>query len=259
MKLVEIDQTNQQSFFNCLCPDSPGLKKIARERENWYREFYSRGYRAKLLLDERNRILGKCHYIPIEYSPLIGKDILVILCIYVHMHNVQPGDQRGRGYGRYMISEIEKTAKREGCGGVATWAMDWHWNPMSFYIHMGYVESDRIDKAVVLWKPFHDILPPRFIRQHPMDGDKSRVNVMVCDNAWCDGYEKLHLARKAVKEVKDIVDYYETICPCHGRMLHLGHVGGIFLDGEPYRPLELPGKPADLRNAILEKYRNKVK
>jgi GNAT superfamily N-acetyltransferase len=256
MELIDIAPANQKLFFTCLCPDEKGWGRVVRERSRWYQEFRDKGYEAKVLLNDNAEIVGKCHYIPVEYSPLIGKDLLVILCLYVQMHN-NIGDQRGKGYGRFMLREIEKIARIKGFGGVATWAMDWHWNPMSFYTHMGYLEVDRIDKAVVLWKPFREILPPRFIRLHPFMQNKEKVSVVVSDNAWCNGNEKLRVAREAVKGLKGKVDYYETICPFKGRMLHLGYVGGIFLNGNPYKPYELVGEPEELRETILKIYKNK--
>jgi GNAT superfamily N-acetyltransferase len=257
MQLIDIDSKNQQMFFSCLYPDIKGMEYVMDEREKWYRDFYKKGYRAKLLINEENKIAGKCHFVPIEYSPLIGKDLLVILCIYVHLHDHYIGDQRGKGFGRFMLQEIEKIARSEGYGGVATWAMDWHWNPMSFYVHMGYQVADRIDKAVVMWKPFRDMIAPRFSRMHPMKKNATKVQVVVSDNAWCNGNNKLRVAREAVSELKDQVDYFEIICPCHGRMLHLGYVGGIFLDGEAYRPYEFVGEPDDLKDTILRLYQEK--
>lgn len=257
MQLIDINKKNQDLFFSCLWTGNQGMEKVIHERKKWYQEFHKKGYRAKLLINEENKIAGKCHYVPIEYSPLIGKDLLVILCLYVHLHDHYIGDQRGKGYGRFMLQEIEQIARLEGYGGVATWAMDWHWNPMSFYIHMGYQEADRIDKAVVLWKPFRDMIAPRFSRVHPLKENATKVQVVVSDNAWCNGNNKLEVVRKAVRDLKDQVDYFETICPCHGRMLHLGYVGGIFLDGEPYRPYELVGEPGDLRDEILRRYQEK--
>jgi GNAT superfamily N-acetyltransferase len=258
MELLDIKSNNEKLFFTCLYPDEKGMESIIRERNKWYREFRDKGYEAKVLENDRGEIVGKCHIIPVEYSPLIGKDLLVILCLYVHLHDNYVGDQRGKGYGRFMLRQIEKTARTKGYGGVATWAMDWHWNPMSFYTHMGYVEADRIDRAVVLWKPFREMIAPRFNRIHPIKESKEKVSVVVSDNAWCNGNNKIRVAREAVKDLKDKIDYYETVCPCHGRMLHLGYVGGIFLDGKPYRPYERVGDAGELRETILKLYKEKT-
>jgi GNAT superfamily N-acetyltransferase len=257
MQLIDINRKNQKYFFTCLWPEKEGWNNIINERKKWYNDFRKKGYQAKLLMNEEGQIAGKCHYVPIEYSPLIGKDLLVILCLYVHVYDHYIGDQRGKGYGRFMLYEVEKMARSEGYGGVATWAMDWHWNPMTFYVHMGYREADRIDKAVVLWKPFRDMIAPRFNRIHPHKKIKRKVQIVVSDNAWCNGNNKIRVVREAIRDLKDKVDYYETLCPCHGGMLHLGHVGGIFLDGEPYKPYELVGEPDELRNTIIALYEEK--
>ncbi len=254
MELTSITKNNQHLFFSCLWPDIPGNEPVIQSRREWYLHYIDRGYEAKVLVGNNGSIVGKCQTIPVEYSPLIGKDLLVILCIYVHMYDHHSGDQRGKGYGRFMIREVEKMARSHGYCGVATWAMDWHWNPMSFYEHMGYVEVDRIDKAVVLWKPFYDAIPPRFYRMHQMAGKNCKVKVFVSDNSWCDGNQKKRIARKAIKGIEKMVEYNESFCPFYNQMLHLGHVGGVFLDGKPYKPYELIGEAEDLRHKIIELY-----
>lgn len=261
MHLSDINLENEKLFFRCLWHDSAELQPVAIARQQWYEQFKSVGYKAKLLILDDGTVCGKAHYIPIEYSPLIGKDLMVILCIYVHMYDHHPGDLRGNGYGRFMLLEIEKEARETGAKGIATWAMDWTWNPMTFYEHMRYTETDRKGKAVVLWKPFHkDAIPPRFIRMHdPGVRKKNKVNIVVCDNAWCDGFEKSRIVREAIKGIEDIVSYHEINSPCQMRMLHLGRIGGIFLDGVPYKPYQLPGNPSDLHRKIKKIYDQKIK
>jgi len=258
MELTNINKRSQHLFFSCLWPDIPRNDYVIQSRREWYSRHINKGYEAKVLIDDNGAIVGKCQTIPVEYSPLIGNDLMIILCLYVHMYDQYIGDQRGKGYGRYMLKEVENLARIRGYSGVATWAMDWHWNPKSFYEHMGYEVVDRIDKAVVLWKPFHNAIAPRFYRLHQMAGKNKKINVFVGDNAWCDGNQKTRIARKAIEGIERMVEYHESFCPCHNRMLHLGHVGGVFLDGEPYKPYELIGDPVELRQKIIELYQKKV-
>jgi hypothetical protein len=107
-----------------------------------------------------------------------------------------------------MIDRIEQDARSAGYKGVVAWAMDWDWNPASFYAHMGYAPVDREDKVVVLWKPFsEDAQPPRLLRLDPLPESQSeRVRVVVADNPWCNNNDKLAVAREAVAGIEPPVD-----------------------------------------------------
>lgn len=64
-------------------------------------------------------------------------------------------------------------------------------------------------------------------------------------------------ARKAIEGIEHLVEYREVESPGCNRILHLGHVGGVFLDGEAYRPYQLVGDSKDLRAEIVRLYAQK--
>jgi hypothetical protein len=175
------------------------------------------------------------------------------------MYDCPPGNQRGKGYGRFMLNAVEAEARAGGSKGLAVWAMDWDWNPVSFYLHAGFVEADRNDKVVAAWKPFaRDAEPPKILCRPELPKLSSKkVSVVVADNAWCNGFHKKQIAREAITDLEDIVDYHEVPPPCDGRIIHIGTVGGVFIDGDPYRPYQLIGESADLRQAIMERKQQK--
>ncbi len=255
-EFAEITDDTAHAFFSCL--DAPPSYDM-RVREQWYAEHKRIGYRAKVLKVD-GRVVGKCHYGPIEISPLAGSNTTVIFCLCVHIYDERPpGDQRGHGYGRFMLEAVEEEARNAGAQAVAAWAMDWHWNPASFYLHAGYTEVDREDRVVAVWKPFRaDAELPMILRvtnQPPVRAD--RVTVFVADNAWCNGFDKRRVAREAVEGLEGIVEYTEAEPPCGGRIIHLGHVGGVYLDGEPYRPYDFIGESSQLRRHIIDLYETK--
>jgi len=259
MQLVDISAETERAFFTCLHLEEPEDWESTAHSREWYARYKDKGYRAQVLILDDGRIVGKCHYIPIEHSPFIGKDLLAILCLCVHMYEYRVGDQRGRGYGRFMLDHIEQYARSLGFRGVVAWAMDWHWNPVSFYEHMGYSRVDAEDKVVVVWKPFAgDAEPPSLLRLDTVPGTcDDKVHVVVADNPWCDGNQRLMTAREAIKGIEHLVEYTEAKPPCRDRMIHLGYVGGIFLDGRPHRPYELIGDASDLRAEIIRLYEHK--
>jgi hypothetical protein len=176
------------------------------------------------------------------------------------MYEHHIGDQRHRGFGSFMLEQIELDACTSGYKGVVAWAMDWEvWNPVSFYEHMGYIRADQEGKVVAVWKSFsEEANPPRLLRLDlpPLDSGE-KVSVLVADNAWCDDCDKRSVTKEAIKGIEDLVEFTETRPPCWGRGLHLGNLGGIFLDGDPYRPYQVIGEPEDLRSEIIRRYEGK--
>ncbi|MBN1360493.1 MAG: GNAT family N-acetyltransferase [Sedimentisphaerales bacterium] len=258
MEFAEITDETAPAFFSCLHLEEPQDPESTISGRQWYAAHKDKGYRAKVLTVDGS-VVGKCHYGPIEISPLEGKNTTVIFCLCVHPYEYPPGDHRDKGYGRFMLEAVEKDARDAGVQAVAAWAMDWHWNPVSFYLHAGYTEVDREDKVVAVWKPFAaGAEPPRILRLPSLPPARAdRVTVLVADNPWCDGFDKKRVAREAVEGLEDIVDYIEVAPPYDGRMIHLGRVGGVYLDGEPYRPYELIGASSELRRCIMERSERK--
>jgi GNAT superfamily N-acetyltransferase len=260
MQLIDIDADTASAFFTCLHLEEPENLEWTDDRRKWYAEYRDKGYRARVLVLDKGSIVGKCHTIPIEHSPFVGRDLLAILCIYVHMYEHHVGDQRRRGFGRFMLNQVEQEAQSLGFKGVAAWAMDWeHWNPVSFYEHMGYSRVDQEDKVVVVWKPFgRDAEPPRLLRLDSIPGARrEKVRVLVADNQWCDSNDKLTTARKAIEGIEHLVEFTQAGPPWCNRILHLGYVGGVFLDGKAYRPYQPIGDSKDLRAAIIRLYEQK--
>ena len=259
MKLIDVTQKTENIFFRCLHDEQPEDPQQISIRRQWYERNKNNGLRAKLLMLDNNRIGGLCQYIPIEYSHLVGEDLLAILCIWVHGYDHGVGIQQSKGYGRFMLNSIEEDARLSGAKGVAAWGMDWviNWMPVSFYEQMGYAQIDREDKVVVVWKPFsEDAKPPKLLRlDNPPPKGTGKVNVTVAVNGWCGCY-KVFCAREAVAGLEDIVDYTEVDAPDRATILHLGNVGGVYLDGEVFQPYQLCTSDA-LRAEIIRLYEEK--
>jgi hypothetical protein len=124
---------------------------------------------------------------------------------------------------------------------------------------MGLSRIDREDKVVAVWKPFcSDAEPPGLLRLDSVaDAGREKVNVLVADNPWCNSNEKLMTAREAIKGSEHLVEYTEVGAPWHNRIIHLGHVGGVFLEGMAYRPYRLIGGSEDLRAETIRLYEQK--
>ncbi len=256
MKLIAIDRDTEGTFFRCLHDEKPENPKVIELRRRWYDRFKKKGLRAKVLVRENNVVVGLCQYIPIEYSHLIGEDLFVILCIWVHGYEHLVGNQQGQGCGRLILERIEEDAKVSGAKGVAAWGMDFpHWNPVSFYEHMGYSPVDTRGPVVLVWKQFaEDASPPALlhVNRHPMRG-MSKVRVTVFVNGWCGGgCECCVKARQAVAGLGNLVTYEEIDTSDRANLMVWGHDDAVFVDDRPFRPYAPPWTSEELRAEILE-------
>ncbi len=258
MRLVDVTEKTENAFFRCLHLEIPEDREVTAVRRRWYERHKDKGLRAKVLMLEDDQIAGLCQYLPIEHSPLLGEDLLVILCFWVHGYEHLVGNQQGRGMGRFMLHSIENDARSSGARGVAAWGMDWeiNWMPVAFYERMGYARVDSEDKVVVLWKPFGpDAGPPSLRRLTlPPQEASGKVKVTVATSGWCSGCQKLFNARKAVAGLEDMVEYEELDPPEDATLLQLGTLGGIFLDGKAFKPYEPPSPSDEVRAEILRLY-----
>ncbi len=98
MKIVEIDKTTEGTFFRCLHDEKPDDPRVTGLRRDWYEKTKPKGLRAKVLIDDNGDVVGLCQYLPIEHSPFEGKDLLAILCIWVHGYEHLIGNQQNKGY-----------------------------------------------------------------------------------------------------------------------------------------------------------------
>ena len=107
MRIVDVSADTERAFFTCLHLEEPENLESTAHSRNWYAEHKGKGYKAQVLILDDGSIVGKCHYISIEYSPFVGRDLLAILCICVWPYEHHVGDQRCRGYGRFMLNHVE--------------------------------------------------------------------------------------------------------------------------------------------------------
>jgi hypothetical protein len=240
MKLLDIDAKTEDTFFRCLHDEKPQDPRVLALRRRWYDGRKDKGLRAKVLVLDGGEVVGLCQYLPIEYSQLIGQDLMAILCIWVHGYEHHVGNRQKQGYGRFILDCIEQDARASGVKGVAAWGMDFpYWNPVSFYEHMGYVRCDVDDPVVLVWKRFaDDAAPPRLMRtlRTPAPG-AGKVNVTVFHNGWCaGGCEQCVTTRKAVAGLEDAVEYHEVDASDRATMLSWGIDECVYIDDTPLYP-----------------------
>jgi hypothetical protein len=88
-----------------------------RKKIEWFKEYYPKGLRIKVILSKKGGYQGMLEYIPGQYAhrPVDAKGYMFIHCIFVGFKN----EFKGKGYASSLIDECIKDAKKEKMLGVA--------------------------------------------------------------------------------------------------------------------------------------------
>jgi GNAT superfamily N-acetyltransferase len=188
MKIIDITTETEDQYFCCLEEWSDEIKEAGDYKQKWYLQMKDKGLRVKFALDENNIIGGMIQYIPIEHSIFSGRNLYVVLCIWVHGHKQGRGDYRGKGMGKALLKAAEEDAELLGADGLVTWGLIIPvFMRASWFKRHGYKRVAKSGIMRLLWKPFtENALPPKFNRakKKPEKGD-SKVNVTLFRNGWC--------------------------------------------------------------------------
>jgi GNAT superfamily N-acetyltransferase len=244
MRLCEIDESTEDTFYRCLHDEIPADPRVIAMRREWRAMYRPKGHRAKVLLDDLDQVVGLANYIPVEHSPYEGRNLMAILCMWIHGYDHLIGNQQSRGYGRFVLAEIEADARASGCDGLTVWAKDYDaWNPVSFYEHMGFERVDQAGLDVLAWKPFNDqARSPGFIKPNTLPAlaaeDADRVHVAGVFNGWCGGGCQLcMMTRDVAAELGDKVVLTEIYAHEKEDMRQRGaSIDVVHVEGVSYRP-----------------------
>ncbi len=262
MELREIDKTTEDTFLRCLHDEIPADPRVMAMRREWRAIYQPKGHRAKVLKDDSGQVVGLTNYIPIEFSPYEGMNLMAILCMWIHGYDHLVGNQQSRGYGRFMLEQIEQDARESGCDGMTVWGKDYDaWNPVSFYEHMGYQRADSIGKDVLVWKPFNEqAKAPGLLRpEHeaiPIRDSDGRVQITNITNGWCGGgCHQCMLVRDTVAEIEDKVELIQVYAHDKAEMrIHGTSFDTVAIEGSLFMPDGPPYGKEELKQALLKQH-----
>jgi hypothetical protein len=188
MKIADITSETENQYFCCLEEWSDDIKEAGNGKQKWYNQMKDKGLKVKFALDSNNVIGGMIQYIPIEHSIFEGKDLNVVLCIWVHGHKQGRGDYRKKGMGKALLKAAEEDSMHFGAKGLVTWGLIIPvFMQASWFKRHGYKMVDKSGIMRLLWKPFIDsAVPPRFRKpvKKPEKG-KDIVNLTLLRTGWC--------------------------------------------------------------------------
>lgn len=261
MNIIDISPVTEEIYFCCLEDWSDEMKESGDHKQRWYERMKEKGVRVKLAKNEDEVISGMIQYLPIEHSMFEGKNLHVVLCIWVHGHKQGIGDQRKKGMGKALLKAAEDDCRETGSGGLVTWGLGIPaFMRASWFKKHGYKVVDKSGVMRLLWKPFNDeVPPPKFMKKKKKPGKgNSKVDISIFKTGWCPAmniaYERTLRASKALRDRIDLKEY-DTV----DRKIveEWGITDGIFIDGKELRTG--PPPPYEKVRRKIEKRARKIK
>lgn len=216
MKIIAMTPEHEQLYFVCLEDWSDEMAEAGSHKARWYEKMKDKGLRVRLATDDEGNIGGMIQYIPIEYSFVSGKDMYVILCIWVHGHKEGRGDFTGKGMGSALLKAAEDDVRQLGKKGIIAWGITLpFFMKASWFKKHEYRKVDKDGITALLWKPFaEDAVVPSLIleKKKPVKG-KGVVRIDSFINGWCPASNIVfERAKRAALEFGSKVEFnaYDT-------------------------------------------------
>ncbi|MBW1916294.1 MAG: GNAT family N-acetyltransferase [Deltaproteobacteria bacterium] len=236
MKIVNISPENESLYYCCLEDWSEEMKEAGDHKQRWYKCMKNKGVRVKFAVDENDVIGGMIQYLPIEYSMCEGKDLYLILCIWVHGYKEGRGNFRKKGMGKALLKAAEEDCKEIGTNGLVAWGLGIPvWMKASWYKRQGYKVIDRKGIMRLVWKPFNETaVKPSFIKTKKKPGKgEEKVNISMFRNGWCPAMNITHeRTLRAIKEFEDKIELKEYDTLDREVIDEWGISDGIYIDGK---------------------------
>jgi L-amino acid N-acyltransferase YncA len=114
-EIVNLTPENIAAYGVCGYKDTKHLE--LRRKIDWFKEYYPKGLRIKVVISVKNGYQGMLEYIPGKYAhrPVDAAEYMFIHCIFVGFKK----ECKGKGYATALIDECIKDAKKTHMQGVA--------------------------------------------------------------------------------------------------------------------------------------------
>ena len=258
MKIIDLDEHHQPTFFACLEDWSEEMKESGNHKEIWYSKMIENGIRVKLAVDENDVAVGMIQYIPIEHSFVEGEDLYFIFCIWVHGYKKGIGNFQKKGIGKDLLQAAEEDVREKGAKGIVAWGISFpFWMKASWFKKHGYKKVDKQDMAVLMWKSFtKDAIPPKWVKQKKSPQKiAGKVTVTSFKNGWCPAQNlTFERAKRAVAEFGSKVEFKEIDTFQNKTFEEWGITDALYIDEKLVRT----GPPPSYKK-IKKKIANRVK
>jgi GNAT superfamily N-acetyltransferase len=214
MRIIDLTPEYEKLYFCCLEDWSDEIKEAGDHKECWYRKVKDKGLRVKLAQEDDGTIGGMIQYLPVGLSFVEGRDLYMIMCIWIHGHKAGRGNHQKKGLGKALLKAAEDDVRNLGGKGIAAWGIIFpFFMRASWFKKQGYSVTDKDGMMRLLWKPFtNDAIPPLFIKRKKKPVMKpGRINVSLFLNGWCPAqnmvYERTKRALSGFEHCTELNEY----------------------------------------------------
>lgn len=237
MKIVDIDESTVPTYCKCLEDWSEEFADAGSHKLEWYEKSKKNGLRVKLAKDEENRTVGMIHYIPIEYSPVEGKDSYYVYCVWVHGYKEGVGNNQKKGVGKALLNAAEEDVRALGGKALVAWGIRMpFFMRSSWFKKQGYKHADGSGMMELVIKEFDGpVEKPRFIAQKAKpESGKDRVNLTCFLNGWCPSQAMVYeRAKRIAAEFPEKVEFVPVDTFEKAAIREYGIADALFVDGKP--------------------------
>lgn len=236
MRVIDLEEKYNNSYFNCLEGWSEEMKEAGDHKACWYNKYKEKGLRVKIAVDDKDVVAGMIQYLPAEESVIEGGGLYFVLCIWVHGYKEGIGNYQGRGIGIALLDAAENDARKQGAKGMAAWGM-WlpFWMKSSWFKKQGYKKADRDFISLLVWKAFSaDAVKPHWIRpKKKVTTQPGKVTVTAFLNGWCPAQNAIYeRAKRACLEFGDKVIFESIDTSERSIFMEWGISDGLYVDGK---------------------------
>jgi GNAT superfamily N-acetyltransferase len=236
MQIVDLADEHVPTYLCCLEDWSEEMTEAGDLKRLWYDRMKDRGLRVKLAVDA-DQPVGMIQYLPIEHSIADGRDLYMVLCIWVHGYKGKGvGDHQGHGIGTALLEAAEEDARALGARGMAAWGITMpFWMRSSWFKRHGYLSADTANGSELVWKPFQaDAEAPEWIPSGPApEPVEGQVTLTGFVSGWCPSmnltYER---AKRVAHEVGPPVTFVSIDTTDHEDKVRVGQSDTVYLDGK---------------------------
>jgi N-acetylglutamate synthase-like GNAT family acetyltransferase len=116
LEIIDLTPDNIADYGVCGYKDVKKHLEL-RKKIEWFKQYYPKGLRIKVILSKKGGYQGMLEYIPGQYAhrPVDAEEYMFIHCIFVGFKN----EFKGKGYASKLINDCIKEAKKNNMSGVA--------------------------------------------------------------------------------------------------------------------------------------------
>ena len=182
IEIIDLTPENISDYGVCGYKDVEKHLEL-RRKIDWYKKYYPKGLRIKVLLSKKGGYQGMLEYVPGKYAhrPVDADGYMFIHCVFVGFKK----EFKGRGYASFLIDKCIKEAKDANMHGVAVVTRKGPFMvSKDIFLKKGFVQVDEAkpDFELLVLKFYQNSDDPKF---KEMSTEKYSKGLTIIRSAQC--------------------------------------------------------------------------